>query len=82
MARKHRKPSAYSIFIAVLVVLLILAIALFISLITPSSAIVTRTMSAALTSCFGTGALLFPAGADPAARRAGRCGSIDTRPGC
>ena len=30
MARKPRKPSAYSIFIAVLVVLLILAIALFI----------------------------------------------------
>ena len=30
MARKHRKPSAYSIFIAVLAVLLIGAIALFI----------------------------------------------------
>ncbi len=30
MARKPRKPSAYSIFIAVLVVLLILAVALFI----------------------------------------------------
>lgn len=42
------------------VIIAVLAIALFISLITPSSAIVTRTMSAALTSCFGTGALLFP----------------------
>lgn len=30
MARKHRKPSAYHIFITVLAVLLILAIALFV----------------------------------------------------
>ena len=30
MAHKHRKPSAYSIFIAVLVVLLVFAVALFI----------------------------------------------------
>ena len=30
MAHKHRKPSAYSIFIAILVVLLVFAIALFI----------------------------------------------------
>ncbi len=42
------------------VVVAVLAVALFISLISPSSAIVTRTMAGALTSCFGAGALLFP----------------------
>jgi len=42
------------------VVVAVLAIAMFISLISPSTAIVTRTVSDALVSCFGTGALLFP----------------------
>lgn len=42
------------------VVVAVLAVALFIALISPSTAIVTRTMSRALVSCFGTGALLFP----------------------
>ena len=42
------------------VVAAVLAVALFIALISPSSAIVTRAMSHSLVSCFGSGALLFP----------------------
>lgn len=42
------------------VIVAVLSVALFIALISPSSAIVTRAMSQALISCFGAGALLFP----------------------
>ncbi len=42
------------------VIIAVLAVALFIALVSPSTAIVTRTMSGALVSSFGTGAILFP----------------------
>ena len=42
------------------VVVAVLAVALFIALVSPSTAIVTRTMSGALISSFGAGAILFP----------------------
>jgi len=41
-------------------ILAVVAIAMFISLVTPSSAVVTNAVGHALTLCFGAGAILFP----------------------
>ncbi|MGL5173639.1 MAG: DNA translocase FtsK 4TM domain-containing protein, partial [Olsenella sp.] len=40
--------------------LAVVAIAMFVSLVVPSSAVVTSAVGHALTLCFGTGAILFP----------------------